>query len=68
MRRSAAPTSFAVKCDWLTVLVSVLSPWGLQVELDSSARCQPAWHPDGGSLLAAPGTEKVGAGLSLLCC
>jgi len=35
----------------------------LQVDLDSTARCQPAWHPDGGSLLAAPGTEKVGAAL-----
>ncbi|KAI7839202.1 hypothetical protein COHA_007091 [Chlorella ohadii] len=29
-----------------------------KVDLDSTARCQPAWHPDGGSLLAAPGTEK----------
>ena len=30
-----------------------------QVDLDSTARSQPAWHPDGGSLLAAPGVEKV---------
>lgn len=41
----------------------MLAPLCLQVDLDSTARCQPAWHPDGGSLLAAPGTEKVGAAL-----
>ena len=29
-----------------------------QADLASTARCQPAWHPDGGALLAAPGTDS----------
>lgn len=29
----------------------------LQVDLASTARLQAAWHPDGGSLLAAPGAD-----------
>jgi WD40 repeat protein len=30
----------------------------LQLDLSSNSRSQAAWHPDGGSLLAAPGTDN----------